>query len=64
MSKQPFFAKNERITNIFSRIAKSVAVAILYQWVSNTFDTHIILKVNGEAIAIPYHRLFKESLYE
>ena len=24
MSKQPFFAKNERITNIFARIAKAV----------------------------------------
>jgi len=40
MSKKPFFAKkNEPITNIFARIAKSAAVAILYQWVSNTFDT-------------------------
>ena len=38
-----FLQKNERITNIFARIARSEAVAILYQWVSNTFDTHIIL---------------------
>jgi len=37
-----FLQKNERITSIFARIAKSAAVAILYQWVSNTFDTHII----------------------
>lgn len=42
MSKKTFFAKNEPITNIFARIAKSAAVAILYQWVSNTFDTYNI----------------------
>ena len=34
--------KNERITNIFARIARGEAEAILYHWVSNTFDTHII----------------------
>ena len=37
-----FLQKNERITNIFARTLRSEAVAILYQWVSNTFDTHII----------------------
>ena len=41
-----FLQKNERITNIFARIARSEAVAILYQWVSNTFDTHIKLYYN------------------
>jgi len=34
--------KNERITNIFARIAGGETEAILYHWVSNTFDTHIL----------------------
>jgi len=41
-AEHAFFAKNERTTNIFARIAGGEAEAILYHWVSNTFDTHII----------------------
>ena len=40
--------KNERITNIFARTARGETEAVLYQWASNTFDSHIIIiKIQG-----------------
>jgi len=33
------------VSNVFARALLSAAVASLYQWVPNTFDTHIMKKV-------------------